>query len=345
MPKPKRIPLKLATLPAPRASWESPAPAAPSAPPEVRSFPPTQPVARFFGVPFLKGGAREVTAIHLCPERVHLATIRDGSKLEVSNRLTLSRLELGGLTFARMIAFRPRQGTGTSIELAIVGPPDQPEITRFDVQAGQPLAGLPLQAVTALAYSCDGRFAAAGNRDGKVQVWLLGPGHPTPVLSAGFEAQVESLAFHAEHPTVYATLATGALVQLELAPSPAVDAVQALRHSAPGVLVHRVTTGRRGYSIYLAGRDDQVYVLDTATGEVGLFSPNVGPITGLQILPASGHLCVLGPRSVYLIDPVGPSQQEHLALVCPFDDPIYAAWELDGEAVLVFHAAEGALSA
>lgn len=344
MPKPKRTPLKLATIPAPLEPWEPPAPTSGCAPPEVRSFPPRQPVARFFGVPFLKGGAREVTAIHLCPERIHLATIRDGSELEVSNRLTLSRLDLGDLTFARMIAFRPGQGSGTATELAIVGPPDKPEIARYDVQAGQPLAGLPLQAVTALAYSCDGRFVAAGSRDGRIQVWLLGP-DPTLVQSGDFKAQVESLAFHAEHPTVYATLATGALVQLELAPSPAVDAVQALRQSAPGVLVHRVTTGRRGYSIYLAGRDDRVYVLDTATGEVGLFSPNVGPINGLQVLPASGHLCVLGPRSVYLIDPVGPGQQEHLALVCPFDDPIYAAWELDGDAVLVFHAAEGALSA
>ena len=345
MPKPTRIPLRLATIPAPREPWETPAPASASAAPEVRSIPPTQPVARFFGVPFLKGGAREVTAIHLCPERVHLATIRDGSELEVSNRLTLRRLDLGGLTFARMIAFRPGQGSGAPIELAIVGPADKPEIARYDVQAGQPLAGLPLQGVTALAYSCDGRFVAAGNYDGKVKVWLLGAGDPTPVQSGVFEAQVESLAFHAEHPTVYATLANGALVQLELAPSPAVDAVRALRQSAPGVLVHRVTAGRWGYSIYLAGWDDRVYVLDTATGEVGLFSPNVGPITGLQILPASGHLCVLGPRAVYLINPVGPNQQEHLALVCPFDDPIYAAWELDGDAVLVFHAAERALNA
>jgi hypothetical protein len=67
-----------------------------------------QPVARFFGVPFQKGLAREITAIHLCPSRVHLATIRDGSELDVYNRLTYQRLDLGERARARMVAFRPQ---------------------------------------------------------------------------------------------------------------------------------------------------------------------------------------------------------------------------------------------
>lgn len=339
MSKPTRNLPKLATLPGP------PVPGAPGTPVraaalEPPSLPPVQPVARFFGVPFLKGSAREVTAIHLCPERVHLATIRDGTALEVSNRLTLGRVDLGGLTCARMIAFRPGQPNAASTELAIVGAPDTPEIARFDLKAGSRLAGLPIQGVTALAYSSDGRFLAAGTGTGAIRTWLLGPGDPTPLRSGAFEAQVESLAFHGEHPTLYATLATGALVQLELAPGPAVDAAHALRRCAPGARAHRVAAGPRGYNLYLAGRDDRVYVLDTLTGEVGLFSPGVGPITGLQVLPASGHLCVLGPRSVYIVDAVGPGQREHLALVCPFQAPVYAAWELDGDALLVFHAGE-----
>ncbi|BDU74452.1 WD40 repeat domain-containing protein [Mesoterricola silvestris] len=337
MTKPTRIPPKQATLPVLPEPLE--APAAARTAPGVRPLAPSQPVMRFFGVPFLKGRAGEITAIHLCPERIHLAVIRDGRELDVSNRLTMRSLDLGGLASARMIAFRPGR-EGPSTELAIAGAPPTPAIARFNLQAGRSLPGFALPEVTALAYSGDGRFFAAGNRHGRLKVWLLGEGEPLAVQEGRFGAPVESLAFHGEHPTVYGTLASGALVQVALAPSPAVDAGLALRKEVPGTRVRQVAAGRRGYSIYLAGRDDRVYVLDTATGEVGLFSPNVGPIADLQVLPASGHLCVLGPRSVYLIHPVGPDQGEHLALVCPFDDPLYAAWELDRDAVLVFHAAD-----
>jgi len=36
---------------------------------------------------------------------------------------------------------------------------------------------------------------------------------------------------------------------------------------------------------------------------------------------------------------MGPRQMEHLAMVCSFDEAVYAAWELDGDALLVFYAA------
>lgn len=340
MPKSPRNPLKLATLTDPWDPGGAPAAAAPVFPVPAPAAP-SQPVARFFGVPFLKGAAGEITTIHLCPERIHLAAIRDGSELQVSNRLTLQALDLGDLAIARMVAFRPRAGDAEATELAIAGPMDKADIARYDLRAGIPLAGLPFQGVTALQYSGDGRFVAAGNRTGKVRVWHLGPLGPAPVLEGAFGSQVESLAFHPEHPTVYATLASGALVELELAPGMAAPAGAALRERAPGVLFLRVAAGLCGYSIYLAGQDDRVYVVDTATGEVGFFSPQVGPIAGLQVLPASGLLCVVGLHSVYLLHPVGPCQREHLALVCPFEESVYAAWELDEGAVLVFHAVEG----
>jgi hypothetical protein len=291
-------------------------------PPEIRS---PQPVARFFGVPFLKGSAREVTAIHLCPARVHLATIRDGAELEVCNRLTLEVLDLGDLARARLIAFRPRRDGEETIELAIAGPAGKPDIARYDLQGGRALAGLPFEGATAIQYSADGRFVAAGDPRGRVRVWHLGPGGPAPVLDADFDGQVASLAFHPEHPTLYGTLVSGAVAELELAPNLAAPVGAALRERAPGVLFDRVSVGPRGYPIYLAGRDERVYVVDTATGDLGVFSPGVGPIIGLQVLPASGHLCVVGQHSVYLLQPVGPGQGEH-----------------HQEAVLVFHAAEGA---
>jgi len=301
----------------------------------------TQPVARFFGVPFLKGLAREITAIHLCPAKIHLATIRDGVALEVCNRLTLRALDLGELAEARVIAFRPRMGDEEAIELAIAGPPGKADLARYDLQAGRPLAGLAFEGATAIHYSDDGRFIAAGNGLGRIQVWHLGPQGPSPAAEASFEARVESLAFHPEHPTLYATLASGALVEVDLAPSLAASAKAALEERAPGVPFHRVTAGRGGYALYVAGGDERVYVVDTATGEVGSFEPQVGPILSLQVLPASGHLCIVGPHAVYVLHPVGAGQQEHLALVCTFEERLYAAWELDRDAILVFHAPEG----
>jgi hypothetical protein len=297
----------------------------------------TLPTVRFFGVPFMKGLAREVTAIHLCPAMVHLATILDGSELAVSNRLTLRPLDLGGLTRARSIAFRPRPEGSEAIELAII-PPAGKTIARHDLQAGRAMPGLPLEAATAIRYSGDGRFVAAGNEAGRVRAWLLGPEGPTLVLEDLFAAEVRSLAFHPEHPTLYATLATGALVETQLAPSPAASVVAALQERAPGARMLQAATGRSGYALYLAGQDDRVYVVDTATGEIGVFSPKVGPILDLKVLPASGHLCVQGRHSVYLVHAVGTSPEEHLALVCTFEEPIYAAWELDPDVVLVFRA-------
>jgi len=347
MPKPPRKLLNLATLPVPPGPEDLPGPGAPPDPAgrEVQAGTAAQPVARFFGVPFLKGLAQEVTAIHLCPAKVHLASIRDRSALTVYNRQTLKPVDLGENACARRVAFRPRAAGEEAIEMAIVGPLDKPEIARLDLQGGRWLASLPMAGASALQYSGDGRFVAAGDARGEVRVWLLGAGGPAQVLETRFEAQVESLAFHPEHPTLYATLANGALVETALAPSAAAPVGAALRERAPGVRFHAVCAGPSGYCIYLAGRDDRVYIVDTATGEAGAFSPKVGPITSLQVLPASGHLCVLGPRSVYLLHPEGPDQRDHLALVCPFDEPIYAAWELDQGAVLVFHAAEGSLSA
>jgi len=339
MPKPTRRPMKLATL----ADPEQPGPAVPEVQPAelaVPARPDPPPAARFFGVPFLKGGAREITAIHLCPAMVHLATIRDGSHLEVANRLTFRSVDLGDLAQARSIAFRPRAAGEDTLELAIIGSPDRPEIARFDLRDGRPLAGLPMPVPSAIQYSGDSRFVAAGSRAGDVRAWLLGPRGPSLVLEDHFGGQVESLAFHPEHPTLYATLASGELAEIALAPSQAAPASVALRQRAPGARFHQVAAGRRGYPIYLAGRDDKVYVVDTATGEVGVFAPQVGPITSLQILPASGHLCVVGPNAVYLLESVGSAQKEHLALLCPFDEHVYAAWELDAGAVLVFHAAE-----
>ena len=338
MLKPQRPPLKLATLDA--CPEQEPACAPPEPASRAAKATPPQPVARFFGVPFLKGGAREITAIQLCPAMVHLATIRDGAHLEVANRLTFRSVDLGDLALARSIAFRPRAQGEDTLELAIVGAPDRPEIARFDIGAGRALAGLPLQEANLVQYSGDGRFVAAGSRTGEVRVWLLGAQGPVRVLEDHLGGQVESLAFHPEHPTLYATLDSGELAELELAPSQAATASVALRQRAPGARFHQVAAGRRGFPIYLAGRDDRVYVVDTATGDVGVFAPQVDRITSLQVLPASGHLCVVGEHAVYLLESVGSAQREHLALLCPFEEQVYAAWELDAGAVLVFHAAE-----
>lgn len=314
--------------------------ASPGASLDAGQVPAPPPVARFFGVPFLKGAAREVSAIHLCPAVIHLATIRDGWDLEVANRRTLTQIELGDLRVARHVAFRPRLPGSQALELAIVGPLDKPEIARMDLGTGDLLPGLPLAEVTALQYSFDGRFLCAGNREGRVRVWLLAPEGPLRVQEADLGAQVESLTFHPEHPTVYAVLATGALAEVRLAPSPAPPVEPALRERAPGALFHRVTAGPSGYPIYLAGWDERVYVVDTATSEVGAFSPRVGPIHDLQVLPAGGSLCVAGPHAIYLLRAVGPLQREHNALLCEFQERIYAVRELDREAVLVFHSVE-----
>ena len=317
------------------ANWPPPAGEAPRPPV------PAQPVARFFGVPFLKGLAREITSIQLCPFTRHLAVIRDGSELEVANRLTLEVLHLGDLATARLIAFRPRQIGEDTTELAIVGPLAKGEIARLDLQRGTRMPGLDLDAVTALQYSCDGRFVAAGNERGQVKVWHLGPGRQTRILEAGLKARIESLAFHPDNHALYAILDSGALAELGLNLGQTPTALAILGEKAPGVRFHRVSAGQHGNFIYLAAGDDCVYVLDTGNGGVGVIAPEVGPISGLQVLPASGHLCVLGRHAVYLAAPVGPGQKEHLALVCPFEQPIYAACELDHGAMLVFHATDG----
>lgn len=226
-----------------------------------------------------------------------------------------------------------------------MGPLDQEEILRWDVRNQAFLAGLPFQAATALAYSGDGRFVAAGGQDGRVRAWLLGAAGPTKVLEASTGAQVESLVFHPEHPTLYGTLASGDLVALELAPSLAAPIVDALRERAHGALFQQVAAGPRGYCLYLAGWDESVYVVDTATGEVGAFDPGVGPILGLQVLSSSGNLCVMGQHAVYLARAVGPACTGHTALVCAFEERLYAAWELDQDAVLVFHATQARAAA
>lgn len=300
---------------------------------------PLQPTARFFGVPFLRGAAAEVTAIHLCPERVHLATIRDGHLLEVANRLTLKGLDLGDLADAHRIAFRPESPGGTT-ELAIVGPAGKPDIARLDVAHNRRLPSLTFAGATALGYRHDGKFIAAGDAQGRVRVWHLGGDRPTLVLAEEVGAGVISLAFQAEHPTLYATLADGSLAEVALAPCQAAPAAQALAERAPGMGYDRIASGRSGYSIYLAGRDQRVYVVDTATGEVGVFAPRVGPVLDLRVLDASGYLAVLGTRSVYLLHTVGPTHKEHLALVCPFEEQLYALWELERDLLLVFHAAD-----
>lgn len=333
MPKPTQCPIRLQVP----VSLEPGNPAAG----EFLGNVPTQPSARFFGVPFLKGTAQQITSIHLCPAMVHLATIRDGAELEVCNRLTFKTLDLGELSAARLLAFRPRAGAEEPIEMAIAGPMGKPDIARYDLAGASAMASLPLPGATAIQYSADGRFVAAGNGGGQVRVWHLGPGDPALVQEAFLDSRVESLAFHPEHPTVYATLASGALAEVDLAPSLAAPVLEALREKAPGVLFHLVTAGRQGYPIYLAGRDERVYVVDTATGDVYVFSPGVGPIISIQVLPNSGHLCVLGRHAVYLFSPVRSGQREHLALVCAFEETLYAAWELDQDAVLVFHAADG----
>ena len=335
MSKPVREILKTATSEGPQGDGTGPS--GDWAPPQA---PLPRPETRIFGVPMLKGAAQEITSIHLCPARVHLATIRDGSHLDVSNRLTLASLDLGELAQASQIAFRPRREGEEALELAVVGPPGKAELARMDLQSGNLLPGLPLSMATALQYSWDGRFVAAGNAHGRVKVWHLGAEVPRCVLEAQAASQVKSLVFHPEHPTLYATLASGALAEFTLAPSLAADLGETLRDKAPGVRFNLVSAGRHGYPIYLAGQDERVYVADTATGEVGVFSPRVGPILGLQVLPASGYLCVQGRHAVYLLHAVGPRQEDHLALICPFDKPIYAAWELDREVLLVFHAAE-----
>jgi hypothetical protein len=300
------------------------------------------PKMRFFGVPFLRGTAREINAIHLCPSRIHLASIRDGSELQVSNRLTFKSLPLGEWSDARLVAFRPGLDLGSG-ELAIAGPLDRPGILRFDIRGEKPLEVLACAGVSALHYSSDGRFLAAGTREGGLRVWHLGPDGAAQVGRADFDAQVESLVFHPEHPTVYATLASGALVRLELAPGLAAPVEEALNERAPGARFQRVAAGPAGYPIYLAGRDHRVYVVDTATGETGAFDPEVGPILGLEVLHS--HLCVWGPNTVYLTHAVGPATTEHLALVCGFDAPIYGVSELPPDCLLVFHAAEGAFRA
>ncbi|GEM_PF-5002779 len=302
---------------------------------EAPKLEPSQPVMRFFGVPFLKGLGSAFTAIELCPFLRHLATIRDGVELEVANRVTLQPFDLGDLAEAHHIAFRPRQKGDDLVELAIAGP--RPEIARLDLRDGSELPGLPLANVTSMAYSGDGRFVAAGSRQGRIRAWHLGSEGPNLVLEADLEDPIASLAFHPEDPTLYGTLASGAPLELELAPSLAASAVAALRERAPGVPFRQVATGRSGYLLYLAGADDHVYALDTVTAEVGVINPGVGPIAGLQVLPLSGYLCVHGPHAVYVAHPVGPGHQDHVALRCSFEEAIFAASELDRDAVLVFH--------
>jgi hypothetical protein len=305
----------------------------PTGPPSARGLAPR---ARFFSVPFLKGLAREVTSIHLDPSTIHLATIRDGSTLDVANRLTLARLPLGGVTAARVAAFRPLQPGRDTIELAVAGAVGHPGIARFNLSREAVLPGLPMEGVASLQYSPDGRFLGAGGRGGELNVWLMGPETPLRVHAANLGVQVESLAFHPEHPTLYAVLATGALVEVPLAPSPAAPVAEALRRA--GAFFYRVAAGARGFALFLAGWDEQVYVADTATGEVGNFAPRVGPIQDLQVLPASGHLLVTGHHAVYLLGVDGTPAGTCEALLCDFPERIYAVQELAPDAILVFHA-------
>ncbi len=291
-----------------------------------------------------------ITALHLCPARVHLAVIRDGCGLDVYNRLTLRALDLGGEVQARAVAFRPdpceAAGAGPSprTELVLLGPAGRDDLRRLDLQDGRELPRLACPGASAVQYSGDGRFLAVGGTGGKVQVWHLDAAglRPERVLDLSCGAAIQALAFHAEHPTLYGLLEGGRLAAFELAPSPAAPLAELLASRAPDVSFTHLAAGPGGFALHLAGADGRVYVADTATGEVGCFDPEVGAILDLQVLPTSGCLCVRGAHAVYVAPPLLPGQGEHLGLHCPFDQRTYAAWELGADALLVFHAGEAA---
>lgn len=322
IPKASRFPLQTVT----QGTGEAPSDPAPLA-------------FRFLGVPFLRGSGPGIAAIHLCPARVHVGVVREGGGLELYNRLDLSALDLGEAGRGRNLSFRPSED-GSTQEVAFLGPEGAPVLSRWDLRKRCRLPSLPFQGASVLAYSMDGRFLAAGGEGGLVQAWHLGGEAATTVLRLECGARVEALCFHPEHPTLYALLEGGVPAALELAPGHAAPVPPILAAQAPGARFTHLAAGPGSFALHLAGADGQVYVVDTVTGEVGAFHPEVGTILGLEVLPASGCLCVRGRHTVYLAPPRLAVRGEHLALRCPFDTPTYAAWELGREALLVFHAAE-----
>jgi len=307
--------------------------------PEAQASPPVPLPFRFLGVPFLEGPGPAVAAIHLCPARVHLGVVREGGGLELYNRLELAALDLEDAGRGRSLRFRPAINNSIA-EVALLGPEGAPVLSRWDLGNGCRLPSLPFQGASVLEYSLDGRFLAAGGEGGLLQVWHLGGEAATTVLRLECGARVEALCFHPEHPTLYALLEGGVPAAFELAPGHAASVPLVLVEQAPGVGFTHLAAGPGSYALHLAGDDGRVYVVDTVTGDVGAFHPEVGPILGLEVLPSSGCLCVRGRRSVYLAPSRLAVRGEHLALRCPFACPLYAAWELGRDALLVFHAAE-----
>jgi hypothetical protein len=294
---------------------------------------PTQPEARFFGVPLMTGSMSEFTSVALCPEARHFATIGDSSKLTVADRITMRRFQLGSLTHARQVAFRPKND-GDAIEMAIVGALGESYIQRLNLRNEQLLESLPMGAATAVAYSRGGRFLAAGNINGLVRVWRFDDDKVVQVAERDFLVEVSSLAFNPNSSAVYATL-SGQAVELPLRSS--VSGVMERALDGAKTAYRMVAGAAQGDFVYFVA-EDVVHVYDTASGEVGVIAPNVGRIAGIEVFPNSGHLCIYGERVVYVSHPVGPKSPKHLSLRSEFDARIYAVRELDSGVALVFHA-------
>lgn len=299
-----------------------------------------QPKARFFPVPMLKGIAQELSSVTISTDSRYMSTVADRSRLVVQDRITLKKMELGNVGLVRQALFRPQNSHDDIVEMAIVGDIDALSVIRLNVLDGSRLDELPMNAVTAIAYSKDSRYIAAGNAAGVVRVWHLGDdatGKPSLVAEGRTSAQVTSLAFHALNHTVYATIFGGSAAELKIRGSKAISVAEALaKHEVP-LNLKQVATGIRGNNVYFAGTDGQIYIVDSVTGKVGARSPNVGNIRSVDVFSTSGHLCVVGETAVYIGHDVGPDAGEQLALHCPFEETVIGAAELDSDAVLVFH--------
>ena len=296
-----------------------------------------QPRARFFPVPLLKGLASELSAVILSPERRYMGTIADKSRLVVYDRLTVTRMDLGKIGLVRQAQFRPQNIHDEICELAVVGDIDSLSIQRINVLDGSRLEELPMNATTAIAYSKDSRYFAAGNVNGLVRVWRLAEDKVSLLAEGKLSAQITSLAFHSANHSLYATVFGGTAGELKITASPAKSAVQALTdHGVPHNL-KQVATGIRGDNVYFVGSDGQIYAVCSKSGEVGVISPNIGAIKAVDVFSTSGHLCAVGENTVYIAHAAGPKTGKHLTLHCRFDEDIIGVAELDDDAVLVFH--------
>lgn len=296
----------------------------------------SQPKARFFGVPLTPGSSRRFTAVALCPEVRHFATISDHSKLSIADRTTLKHFQIGSLEKARLMSFRPKN-EGKGVEIAIVGDEQSKAIQRLDLATESLMDEMAMEAVTAIAYSPDGSLFAAGNANGLVCVWQLEGPHAFLVSRTNLGVEVTSLAFHPNNQALFTVTMLGKASRwyFTLGDS-AVDSplTRALENST--TFYRLVTTSADGNNLYLAA-DETVHVYDTVTGKAGEISPNVGWISGLQVFPNNGQLCVFGYHAVYVSNPVGPDTKGNLALHSPFEETIYAVSPIDADVILVFH--------